>query len=105
MSFRPRQPMRQVPMCPPVVQGDGRRSGLRGRAVPRHRRIPGRAAAQIGAARATRSTTCGTDIDTMYGQILRRMGGSPGVRYAVVVPTLFVSRTLDVGPEVRAKLG
>ena len=27
------------------------------------------------------------------------------MRYAVVVPTLFVSRTLDVGPEVRAKLG
>src|SRR5947208_264083 len=49
-----------------------------------------------------RTMAARTDVDTMYGQVLRRIGTD--TEYAVVVPTAFVSRALDVTPAVREAL-
>ncbi len=48
----------------------------------------------------------GTDVDTMYGQLLRRMQpeDEPGVRYAVVVPHTALPAVLRVPASVRARL-
>jgi len=43
----------------------------------------------------------GLDVDTMYGQILRRMDLDSGARYAVVVPQRASSAALRVGAGVR----
>ena len=47
----------------------------------------------------------GTDVDTAYGQLLRRMGAGVGVRYALVVPDTALPAALRVAAEVRARLG
>jgi len=49
----------------------------------------------------------GLDVDTMYGQLLRRMrpDDEPGVRYAVVVPRTALAAALRVPTSVRATLG
>jgi hypothetical protein len=52
-----------------------------------------------------RTAAMGLDVDTMYGQLLRRMkdpGG--GARYAVVVPTAAVAAALRVPDWVRQRL-
>jgi hypothetical protein len=51
-----------------------------------------------------RTAAIGTDVDTMYGQILRRMplAEAPAVRFAVVVPTRAGPAALRVPPRVRA---
>lgn len=48
----------------------------------------------------------GTDVDTMYGQILRRMplADDPAARFAVVVPTRAQGAALRVPARVRAFL-
>jgi hypothetical protein len=51
-----------------------------------------------------RTMAARTDIDTMYGQILRRIEPGTDTHYAVVVPTAFVARALDVTPAVRETL-
>ena len=49
-----------------------------------------------------RTTSPGLDVDTMYGQLLRRMTDSdPSARYAVVVPTLAVAAANRVPSHVR----
>ena len=50
------------------------------------------------------TTEPGLDIDTMYGQILRRMRTFDRTRYAVVVPDTAVPKALRVEDEVRARL-
>ncbi len=40
----------------------------------------------IGEAKG-RTSEPGLDVDTLYGQLLRRISGRPDVRYAVVVPS------------------
>src|SRR5438034_11571442 len=45
-----------------------------------------------------RTMAARTDVDTMYGQVLRRIEIGTDTEYAVVVPTAFVSRALDVTP-------
>src|SRR4051812_32507895 len=54
-----------------------------------------------------RTAAIGTDVDTMYGQILRRMplAEDPAARFAVVVPTKAEEAALRVSPRVRAVLG
>lgn len=49
----------------------------------------------------------GTSADILWGQILRRMGGlgTPGVRYAVVVPEAIKHHVLRVPAVVRDRLG
>jgi 16S rRNA G966 N2-methylase RsmD len=53
-----------------------------------------------------RSAAIGLDVDTLYGQLLRRMG-DPGAnaRYAVVVPATAVPAALRVPAWVRQRLG
>lgn len=48
----------------------------------------------------------GTDVDTAYGQLLRRMTdrGDASVRYALVVPAAAAPAALRVSKEVRAAL-
>ncbi|MCG3753510.1 MULTISPECIES: hypothetical protein [Amycolatopsis] len=49
----------------------------------------------------------GIDADILWGQILRRMSefGTPGARYAIVVPDSVKWHTLRVPARVRALLG
>jgi len=49
-----------------------------------------------------RTAAMGLDIDTMYGQLLRRMPAKPtDARFAVVVPTKGVDAALRVPKRVR----
>lgn len=54
-----------------------------------------------------RTTAAGLDVDTAYGQLLRRMTDTePGeVRYGIVVPTSAVNAALRVPGDVRTALG
>ena len=54
-----------------------------------------------------RTTDAGLDVDTAYGQLLRRMTdtGPTQVRYGIVVPTAAVKAALRVSTHVRAALG
>ncbi len=53
-----------------------------------------------------RTSEPGLDADTMYGQLLRRMGSKddPAVTYAVVVPDTALSAAQRVPAWVRARL-
>lgn len=52
-----------------------------------------------------RTTSPGLDVDTLYGQLLRRMRDpQPGSRYAVVVPTAALNAALRVPAWVRDRL-
>jgi hypothetical protein len=52
-----------------------------------------------------RTAAIGLDVDTMYGQLLRRMkDAGAGVRYAVVVPTAALAAALRVPDWVRRRL-
>jgi hypothetical protein len=52
-----------------------------------------------------RTTSPGLDVDTLYGQLLRRMKDpEPGARYAVVVPTAALNAALRVPTWVRDRL-
>ena len=52
-----------------------------------------------------RTTAPGLDVDTLYGQLLRRMKDpEPGSRYAVVVPTAALNAALRVPAWVRNRL-
>ncbi len=54
-----------------------------------------------------RTAAPGLDVDTMYGQLLRRMRSEdePNVRYAVVVPDSALAAAKRVPTGVRARLG
>jgi len=52
-----------------------------------------------------RTTSPGLDVDTLYGQLLRRMRDPEhGARYAVVVPTAALNAALRVPAWVRDRL-
>jgi hypothetical protein len=52
-----------------------------------------------------RTISPGLDVDTLYGQLLRRMRDPrPGTRYAVVVPTAALDAALRVPTWVRDRL-
>ena len=52
-----------------------------------------------------RTTSAGLDVDTLYGQLLRRMQDpATGARYAVVVPTAALQAALRVPSWVRERL-
>lgn len=46
----------------------------------------------------------GLDVDTMYGQLLRRMTDQAGTRYAVVVPEKLIPVASRVPREIRELL-
>lgn len=52
-----------------------------------------------------KTSSPGLDVDTLYGQLLRRMGDpEPSTRYAVVVPTAALNAALRVPAWVRDRL-
>ncbi|GAB4079967.1 hypothetical protein GCU67_00740 [Modestobacter muralis] len=53
------------------------------------------------------TTSPGLDVDTMYGQLLRRMPAEPmpGLRFAVVVPQHVLSLASRVPASIRGLLG
>ena len=51
------------------------------------------------------SRDSGTDLDTGYGELLRRMNGEPGTAYALVVARSVVRFAQRVPSEVRGMLG
>ena len=52
------------------------------------------------------TTSPGLDVDTAYGQLLRRMGDRPeGTRFALVVPEAARKAAVRVPPEIRWKFG
>jgi len=52
------------------------------------------------------TSSSGLDVDTAYGQLLRRMTNRPeGVRYALVVPESIHALATRVPDEVRRRLG
>jgi hypothetical protein len=51
-----------------------------------------------------RTTAIGLDVDTVYGQLLRRMANPANTRYAVVVPTAGVQAALRVPVWVHDRL-
>lgn len=51
-----------------------------------------------------RTTSPGLDVDTMYGQLLRRMTTDKSDRYAVVIPSSAVGAALRVPEHVRELL-
>lgn len=52
------------------------------------------------------TTSAGLDVDTMYGQLLRRMSEEPvpGRRFAVVVPEKVLTAVMRVPTSIRAQL-
>lgn len=50
------------------------------------------------------TTSPGLDVDTMYGQLLRRMDGTSATSYAVVVPEGLTTAALRVHQSVRRRL-
>ena len=50
------------------------------------------------------TTAPGLDVDTLYGQLLRRMA-RPATRYALVVPETLISAAVRVPESVRHRLG
>jgi hypothetical protein len=65
-----------------------------------------RGEAKIFAEAKGRTSAIGLDVDTLYGQLLRRMPIADGLcaRFAVVVPTAAVRAALRVPERVRALL-
>jgi len=63
--------------------------------------------ASIYAEAKGRTAAVGLDVDTMYGQLLRRMGDQPrpGARYAVVIPDGALTAAKRVPTWVRSQLG
>ncbi|MDA1387547.1 MULTISPECIES: hypothetical protein [Glycomyces] len=51
------------------------------------------------------TASVGTDVDTGYGQLLRRMADAPGIRYALIVPTSVLPHAERVPDHVRRRLG
>ncbi len=47
------------------------------------------------------TTSPGLDVDTMYGQLLRRTADQPGTRYAVVLPEKLVPAASRVPEQIR----
>ena len=61
-----------------------------------------RAGEKLYAEAKGRTTETGLDVDTLYGQLLRRMTDpGPGTRFAVVVPTIALTAALRVPAPIR----
>ncbi len=52
-----------------------------------------------------KTSEVGLDVDTVYGQLLRRMADESGTRYAIVVPSAAIRAALRVPERVRERLG
>jgi hypothetical protein len=59
----------------------------------------------IGEVKGYTAGNTGLDVDTMFGQLLRRMEPGAATTWAVVVPTRSLSKVLRVHLDVRRALG
>jgi hypothetical protein len=59
----------------------------------------------IGEVKGYTAGNTGLDVDTMFGQLLRRMEPGAATTWGVVVPTLSLSKVLRVPIDVRRALG
>ena len=59
----------------------------------------------VGEAKGYTGANAGLDVDTLYGQLLRRMGTDPATTWAVIVPSEAVVYALRVPRSVRTQLG
>lgn len=59
----------------------------------------------IGEVKGHTAGNTGLDMDTMFGQLLRRMKTDAATTYAVIVPTRSLTAVLRVPLEVRRRLG
>jgi hypothetical protein len=59
----------------------------------------------IGEVKGFTGPSIGLDVDTMFGQLLRRMTTDASTSWAVVVPTPSLKAVLRVRSEVRGRLG
>lgn len=59
----------------------------------------------VAEAKGYTGASAGLDVDTMYGQLLRRMGSHTATTWAIVVPTRSLPAALRVPVSVRDQLG
>lgn len=59
----------------------------------------------VAEAKGDTGGSAGLDVDTMFGQLLRRMGDARVTTWAVVVPEAVVPKVLRVPGEVLDRLG
>jgi hypothetical protein len=59
----------------------------------------------IGEVKGHTGSNSGLDIDTMFGQLLRRMTPGAATTWAVIVPTRSLTAVLRVPIDVRRRLG
>jgi Holliday junction resolvase len=59
----------------------------------------------IGEVKGYTGSNTGLDVDTMFGQLLRRMEPDAATTWAVIVPTLSLTKVLRVPIDVRRALG
>jgi hypothetical protein len=59
----------------------------------------------VAEAKGNTGSSAGLDTDTMFGQLLRRMGDEPVTNWAVVVPTAVLPKVLRLPEQVLARLG
>jgi hypothetical protein len=59
----------------------------------------------VGEAKGNTGPSAGLDTDTMFGQLLRRMGDEAVTNWAVVVPTAVLPKVLRVPEKVLDRLG
>ena len=59
----------------------------------------------IGEVKGHTGGSTGLDVDTMFGQLLRRMTPAAGTTWAVIVPTRSLTAVLRVPIDIRQRLG
>jgi hypothetical protein len=59
----------------------------------------------IGEVKGYTGTSIGLDVDTMFGQLLRRMDPGAATTWAVIVPSRSLTAVLRVPLEIRRRLG
>ena len=59
----------------------------------------------IGEVKGYTGGNTGLDVDTMFGQLLRRMEPGAATTWAVIVPTLSLTKVLRVPIDIRRALG
>jgi len=59
----------------------------------------------VGEVKGYTGSSIGTDVDTMFGQLLRRMEPGAATTWAVIVPSRSLTAVLRVPLDVRRRLG
>jgi hypothetical protein len=59
----------------------------------------------VGEVKGYTGSSTGLDVDTMFGQLLRRMRPGAATAWAIIVPTKSLPAVLRVPVEIRHRLG